>query len=88
MAGEIQTACCRAFCDRVRESGYEPMYYSTINTAIFRYNMGELADIPLWLADYNRTCSFTYDYKMWQYSCSGVVDGIEGLVDLNIWIEK
>lgn len=87
MAGEIQTACCRAFCDRVRESGYEPMYYSTINTAIFRYDMGELADIPLWLADYNRTCNFTYDYRMWQYSCSGVVDGIEGLVDLNIWIE-
>ena len=88
MAGEIQTACCRAFCDRIREAGFEPMYYSTINTAIFRYDMGELSDIPLWLADYNRTCSFTYDYKMWQYSCSGVVDGIEGLVDLNIWITE
>ena len=88
MAGEIQTACCRAFCDRIREAGFKPMYYSTINTAIFRYDMGELSDIPLWLADYNRTCNFTYDYKMWQYSCSGVVDGIEGLVDFNIWITE
>ncbi|MDY3791629.1 MAG: glycoside hydrolase family 25 protein [Oscillospiraceae bacterium] len=88
MAGEIQTACCRAFCDRVKEAGFEPMYYSTINTAIFRYDIGELSDIPLWLADYNRTCNFTYDYKMWQYSCSGVVDGIEGLVDFNIWITE
>lgn len=88
LSGDIQTACCRAFCDKIREAGYEPMYYSTINTAIFRYDMGELSDIPLWLADYNRTCNFTYDYKMWQYSCSGVVDGIEGLVDLNIWIEE
>lgn len=88
MAGEIQTTCCRTFCDRIREAGFKPMYYSTINTAIFRYDMGELSDIPLWLADYNRTCNFTYDYKMWQYSCSGVVDGIEGLVDFNIWIEE
>ncbi|MDD6991321.1 MAG: glycoside hydrolase family 25 protein [Oscillospiraceae bacterium] len=88
MAGEIQTVCCRVFCDRIKEAGYEPMYYSTINTAIFRYDMGELSDIPLWLADYNRTCNFTYDYKMWQYSCSGVVDGIEGLVDFNIWITE
>ncbi|WP_432649563.1 glycoside hydrolase family 25 protein [Huintestinicola sp.] len=88
LSGEIQTACCRAFCDRIIEAGYEPMYYSTINTAIFRYDMGELSDIPLWLADYNRTCNFTYDYRMWQYSCSGVVDGIEGLVDMNIRIEK
>ena len=88
MAGGIQTACCRAFCDRIKEAGFKPMYYSTINTAIFRYDMGELSDIPLWLADYNRTCNFTYDYKMWQYSCSGVVDGIEGLVDFNIWITE
>ncbi|MGN1105111.1 MAG: glycoside hydrolase family 25 protein [Huintestinicola sp.] len=88
LSGEIQTACCRAFCDRVKEAGFEPMYYSTINTAIFRYDMGGLSDIPLWLADYNRTCNFTYDYRMWQYSCSGVVDGIEGLVDMNIWITE
>ncbi|MGN1100807.1 MAG: glycoside hydrolase family 25 protein [Huintestinicola sp.] len=88
MSGDVQTACARAFCNKVKEAGYEPMYYSTINTAIFRYDMGALSDIPLWLADYNRTCNFTYDYRMWQYSCSGVVDGIEGLVDLNIWIEK
>lgn len=88
LAGEIQTACCRIFCDKIRAAGYEPMYYSTINTALFRYDMGELSDIPLWIAEYSRECNFSYNYKMWQYSCSGVVDGIDGLVDLNIFITE
>ncbi|MBQ5331769.1 MAG: glycoside hydrolase family 25 protein [Oscillospiraceae bacterium] len=88
LAGEMQTLCCRTFCDKIRAAGYEPMYYSTINTALFRYDMGELSDIPLWIAEYSKECNFTYNYKMWQYSCSGVVDGIEGLVDLNIFINE
>lgn len=88
LSGDIQTDCCRTFCDKIRAAGYEPMYYSTINTALFRYDMGAISDIPLWIAEYSRECSFTYEYKMWQYSCSGVVDGIEGLVDMNIIINE
>lgn len=88
LSGDIQTACCRTFCDKIRAAGYEPMYYSTINTALFRYDMGKLSDIPLWIAEYSRECNFTYEYKMWQYSCSGVVNGIDGLVDLNIYIDE
>lgn len=87
MTGDIQTECCRAFCDRIAEAGYSPMYYATVSTALFRYDMGGLP-YPLWLAEYAEKTQFIYDYDMWQYSCSGVVDGIEGLVDLNIYIEK
>ncbi len=86
VSGEIQTVCCRAFCDRIIEAGYNTMYYSTINTAIFRYDMGSLSDIPLWIAEYSAECDFVYDYRMWQYSCSGIVNGIEGFVDFNLWI--
>ncbi|MDE7295101.1 MAG: glycoside hydrolase family 25 protein [Oscillospiraceae bacterium] len=87
MTGDIQTECCKAFCDRIAEAGYSPMYYATVSTALFRYDMGGLP-YPLWLAEYAEKTQFIYDYDMWQYSCSGVVDGIEGLVDLNIYIEK
>ena len=87
MTGDIQTECCKAFCDRIVSAGYSPMYYATVSTALFRYDMGELP-YPLWLAEYAEKTQFIYDYDMWQYSCSGVVDGIEGLVDLNIYIEK
>lgn len=88
MSGEMQQKCCEAFCRVIREAGYEPMYYATVSTAIFRYDMGALADTPLWLAEYYAETDFPYSYRMWQYSCSGVVDGIEGLVDLNILIDN
>lgn len=86
MTGDIQTDCCKAFCEKIAAAGYSPMYYATVNTALFRYDMGQLP-YPLWIAEYAPKCGFVYDYAMWQYSCSGVVDGIEGLVDLNICIE-
>lgn len=88
MDGAIQTKCCRVFCDRIREAGFTPMYYATISTALFRYDMGALSDIPLWIAEYYAQTDFVYDFKMWQYSCSGKVDGIESLVDLNIYIDE
>lgn len=84
LTGEEQTACARAFCDRIREAGYETAYYATINTALFRYDMAELADIPLWLAEYSEKTNFPYAYQIWQYSSYGVVDGIEAFTDLNI----
>lgn len=85
ISGEIQTACCMAFCEKISAAGYSPMYYATINTALFRYDMGALP-YPIWIAEYAPECGFVYDYAMWQYSCSGVVDGIEGLVDLNLYM--
>lgn len=88
MTGDVQTACCKSFCDRIKDAGYDAMYYSNVNTALFRYDMGELSDYGLWLAEYCEKTQFTYDYQMWQYSCSGVVDGIDALTDLNILIEK
>lgn len=87
MTGDIQTECCKVFCDKIAAAGYSPMYYATVSTALFRYDMGELP-YPLWLAEYSEKTDFIYDYEMWQYSCSGLADGIEGLVDLNIYIEK
>ncbi|MCM1577587.1 MAG: hypothetical protein NC078_02150, partial [Ruminococcus sp.] len=77
MTGDIQTECCKAFCEKTAAAGYSPMYYATVNTALFRYDMGVLL-YPLWLAEYAEKTQFVYDYDMWQYSCSGVVDGIEG----------
>ncbi|MGN0666349.1 MAG: glycoside hydrolase family 25 protein [Huintestinicola sp.] len=88
MTAEAQILCCKAFCDRIKSAGYDPMYYATVNTALFRYDMGELSDYSLWIAEYGERTAFTYDYAIWQYSCSGVVDGIDALTDLNIMIVK
>ncbi|MGN1120526.1 MAG: glycoside hydrolase family 25 protein [Oscillospiraceae bacterium] len=84
LSGEEQTAACLAFCERVRQAGFEPCYYTTLHMALFRYDLAKLCDIPMWLAEYTGETTFPYAYEIWQYSCSGVIDGIETLTDINI----
>ncbi len=81
LSGEIQTQCCKAFCARIREAGYDAAYYSTINTAFFRYDLTELEGETLWLAEYSEATEFPYEFAIWQYSASGEIDGIEAFTD-------
>lgn len=37
-----------------------------------------------WVAQYNSECQYNKDYGIWQYSSSGIVNGISGCVDMNI----
>jgi len=78
------TDCARAFCDRVKKAGYIPALYTGSQLAYYKYDLGQLSDIDIWYAFYNDTPALYYNYMIWQYSCTGRVDGIEGDVDLNI----
>lgn len=40
-----------------------------------------------WVAQYYSTCTYTGPYAMWQKSCTGHVNGIEGDVDLDVSYE-
>ena len=60
------------------------MVYSNLTYFYLHYDLTQLVDFPLWLAQYNETPTFYYHFSMWQYSSTGTVPGIEGNVDLNI----
>lgn len=84
---ETMTACTVAFCRRVEEAGYRPMVYFSPSKAYTELELEQLLDWPFWLAHYTpgwAPTSFRYHFAMWQYSCEGQVDGIEGLVDLDL----
>lgn len=36
-----------------------------------------------WVAEYNNTCKYKYEYKMWQYTSKGTIPGIIGNVDIS-----
>ena len=38
---------------------------------------------PVWVAQYNSTCSYKGEKVLWQYTSSGSVEGISGKVDLS-----
>lgn len=45
-----------------------------------------LLDNPFWLASYRSSPVFYYDFQIWQYTDRGVINGIEGYVDLNLML--
>ncbi len=87
MSSESITACAKSFCEVIAQAGYTPLIYFNRETGYFSYDLTLVKDIGFWLAEYYDTPSFYYNYKMWQYSESGSVDGINGEVDMNIFID-
>ena len=53
----------------------------------YYFDMSRLKDYTVWYADYSELPQTPYDFKFWQFSESGIVDGIDGAVDLNVWIK-
>lgn len=78
------TESCIAFCDMIKEAGYTPMVYANRSQALQHYDMSRITGYDLWLAEYLDEPKYPYEFTMWQYTCDGYVDGIEGRVDLNI----
>ena len=84
MSKDEMTACAKAFCERVSAAGYRAMVYGNTRD-LARYNVRELANYPLWYAEYGMpTPTVALDFTMWQYSNGGSVAGINAAVDMNI----
>lgn len=76
-----------AFCEEVEKAGYQPMIYFNRQLAYRNYDLGQVAQYPFWLAEYENEPSFRYHFDMWQYTSSGKVKGINGKVDMNLWLK-
>lgn len=79
-------ACALAFCDAIAQAGYQPMVYFNTHQALLQYDLSLLTDYPFWYAYYTTqsTPALYYDFRMWQYTSSGSVAGIQGNVDMDI----
>ena len=82
--GATLTACAIAFCNRIAEGGYQPAVYLNQDQAYMQYDLRQLTDYPLWLADYRSQTDFYYDYDYWQYTHTANVAGVQTTVDLNL----
>ncbi len=75
-----------AFCQTVINSGYRAGVYSGQNFFANHIDHAALTQYYIWLASYtsnNRLPGFSGHYDMWQFTDSGVVNGIRGKVDMN-----
>ena len=76
-----------AFCHTVMDSGYRAGIYS--GQFFFRDHVAftPLKQYTIWLASYtkyNRLPGFDDRYDIWQFTDSGTVNGIRGMVDMNV----
>lgn len=69
-----------AFCDTIKNAGYDAMVYAnkTFLSKNLDHEVIENAGYDVWLAHYTINTNYTGDYKIWQYTSSGKIPGIEG----------
>lgn len=77
-----RTKVVKAFCDRIKELGYEPMIYAPLSWLNGKLDMSKLP-YKVWVAQYASKCEYNGRYVMWQYTSEASVKGIKGNVDMN-----
>ena len=71
-----------AFAEGVTAAGYEPMLYGS---KTYLENVWNAEDNDsVWLAHYTDETNYKGPYRLWQQSCTGRIDGIDGDVDMDI----
>ncbi len=92
------SAIARKFLSTMEGYGYDTMLYSYHSAIVDYFNTELVNDYKVWMARYltaykdngveyahgDKIPSTTYPFQMWQYTDSGIVPGIEGVVDVNV----
>ena len=84
---EERTNLTLLFCQIIEEAGYKPIIYHNVEMGALMIDVETLEQYDKWLAYYNGDMYYPYDYKIWQYTDKGKVNGIKGNVDMNISFE-
>lgn len=82
---EIQNIV-KAFCDTIRDAGYEPGLYTFLSWFNSYFGGSYYNSLPKWVAQIDVSkCSYAKGLTMWQYSWTGSFSGISGDVDCNYY---
>ncbi len=85
---EERTELAIVFLEDVRSAGYSPMVYANIQGLFGMMDVDRLYDhAEVWYAYYDTFIYYPYKIRCWQYAESGVIPGVSGKVDLNLWFE-
>jgi hypothetical protein len=82
------TDCALTFCQIIEEAGYTPMVYFNTYQSLNLMHLEELKQYEFWLAWYSDLMRYPYQVRMWQYTDSGRVPGIDTNVDLNVYMTE
>ncbi len=75
------TNMAESFLDTITNNGYQGMIYSSKK---YLDSIWLNSKYDIWLAHYTNTTDYQGKYLMWQMCSDGIVDGIDGAVDIDI----
>ncbi len=81
-----RTLMANTFCIEMQRLGYKPMVYASTSFFQTDLQLSMLTKWQLWVAQYNTVITHKGSYQCWQYTSTGKVNGINGNVDMNVWI--
>lgn len=81
---EERTHLTSLFCETIANAGYKPMIYHNTEMGALMIDLAALEDYDKWYASYSDQMFYPYEYKIWQYSDKGSIQGIKSAVDMNI----
>lgn len=73
------TAIIHAFCDTVKNAGYEPMVYASLVVFNNYLNDSIYKELKIWVAQYYTKCEYKHQYYMWQFTSNN------GKLDENVF---
>ena len=84
VTAEQRTKNVIAFCEKIKSAGYDVMIYGNLKSFMIMMNFEDLEQYDKWFAYYRYPFHFPYKIKMWQYTSSEKIDGIDGKTDVNL----
>lgn len=90
ISGDVLNECALAFCNTIKQSGYKPAIYASLNLLRKQYNkydIKKISEFDLWLAEYKDYPEYPYSFKIWQYSNTAMIDGIKYATDVNVYFD-
>ncbi|OFK22402.1 glycoside hydrolase family 25 protein [Olsenella sp. HMSC062G07] len=83
LSGQELTTAARSFCDQCEKNGYHAVVYGN-QYDLSQYDQAELARHGFWYAEYGTTPTSRLRFRLWQYTKTGTIPGIDGKVDLDL----
>lgn len=73
---ESRTKLAISFMKQIEEAGYHAILYGNIEDLLTKYDLEDLQEYDICVAQTNDTPEYPYEFQMWQYDDQGSINGL------------
>ncbi|MDD6811626.1 MAG: GH25 family lysozyme [Lachnospiraceae bacterium] len=84
LSRDDRTTIADTFLSSIQAAGYIPMLYGNKEWLIKSVDLTKLQNYDVWLSQEQGIPDYPYQFTMWQYTTTGVLNGVKGDANLNL----